>query len=230
MGNSGSYVQPVDPDSSEIHVSSLEWATCAATPVTAWCTGSCAAGIIVQYTLVKLLWTRFSLMLGRHVREASEFSKFEICKHRESLFTFSEQDICWSKCEISLHVFQMPLFQAYISFIWFFSIVTPDSPNACGLAEISWFAMISQINGAFSDCQNSTESGGSREKNMIRVLLKLIYQRKSPGEKTFNLLMCREVRVLVEWQDRQREMIHNCTTFGKTWELFLGRDGSTIGQ
>jgi hypothetical protein len=88
MGKSGSYGQPVDPDSSEIHVSSLDRATRATTPGTAWCVGNCAAGILVQYTLVKLLWTIFLLVLGRHVREVSELSKFEICRHRESLFTF----------------------------------------------------------------------------------------------------------------------------------------------
>jgi hypothetical protein len=88
MGKSGSYGQPVDPDSSEIHVFSLDRATRATTPGTPWCMRKCAGGMLVQYTLVKLLWTRFSLVLGRHVREVSELSKFEICKHRESLFTF----------------------------------------------------------------------------------------------------------------------------------------------
>jgi len=88
MGKSGSYGQPVDPDSSEIHVSSLDRATHATTTGTAWCMRNCAAGILVQYTLVKLLWTRFSLVLGRHVREVSELTKYEVCKHRESLFTF----------------------------------------------------------------------------------------------------------------------------------------------
>jgi len=88
MGKSGSCGQPVDPDSSQIHVSSLDRATRATTPGTAWCMGKCVAGMLVQYTLVKLLYTIFSLVLGRHVREVSELSKFEICRHRESLFTF----------------------------------------------------------------------------------------------------------------------------------------------
>jgi len=55
LGKSGSYGQPVDPDSSEIHVSSLDRATRATTPGTAWCMRNCEAGILIQYTLVKLL-------------------------------------------------------------------------------------------------------------------------------------------------------------------------------
>jgi len=35
---------------------------------------------------------------------------------------------------------------------------------------------------------------------------------------------------LVEWQDRQREMINNCMTFGQMWKHLLRRDGNTTGQ
>jgi hypothetical protein len=115
------------------------------------------------------------------MREVSEISKFEICKQRE-FYLLSELDICWSKCAISLslslslslsHKLQMSLFQAHSNFIRFLSLVTPDSHNGRDHTEFTWFAKIFQINGTFSECQNSTESGRPRKEDKL-VLQKFI--------------------------------------------------------
>jgi len=89
--------------------------------------------------------------------------------------------------------------------------------------------MIFQINGTFSDCQNSTESGRSREEDIIRVLQKLRSEEIAVRENTQFFQVPRSS--LFGRMTRQTKgndtQLHNIWADVKT---FSGRDGSTTDQ